>query len=320
MILSIIIPIYKAEKWLARCLDSVLKQLPDNDTVELVCVNDGSPDSSESIVRQYQYRYNNVVLINQDNQGVSAARNKGIANSTGEYLAFLDSDDEILDGAIPQLLQAIERNNDNIIVCRMFRNKEELIPWSDKFQEGNEYSAYNMINSGFLHGTACGCLIKKTLIADNDLHFPVGVCNGEDGFFFHSCLYYAGAVKFKDIAMYNVKGEEDSLSRSYSKERVTRMVISMAVIEKIIDDYKVFQDRLFILDYIKYSMLSGLVADCLHTKGIGVYYLSKQKGIKSIKLRLDNNVVFLRRKMVLMKHSFFVFYLLAWFKSVAKIS
>ena len=189
MILSIIIPIYKAEKWLARCLDSVLKQLPDNDTVELVCVTDGSPDSSESIVRQYQYRYNNVVLINQDNQGVSAARNKGIANSTGEYLAFLDSDDEILDGAIPKLLQAIERNNDNIIVCRMFRNKDELIPWSDKFQDGNEYSAYNMINSGFLHGTACGCLIKRALIVDNGLHFPVGVYNGEDGFFFHSCLY-----------------------------------------------------------------------------------------------------------------------------------
>ena len=92
--LSIIVPIYNVENYLEYCLNSIVPIL-SNENVELILVNDGSTDKSESICNMYIEKYKNIRYIYQDNQGLSEARNTGIKNSNGKYVTFIDSDDFI---------------------------------------------------------------------------------------------------------------------------------------------------------------------------------------------------------------------------------
>lgn len=89
--ISVIIPIYNVESYLAQCLDSVLAQSYAN--LEIICIDDGSTDSSGAIVRQYASKDSRIIHIQQENQGVAAARNNGLAKASGEYIAFMDPDD-----------------------------------------------------------------------------------------------------------------------------------------------------------------------------------------------------------------------------------
>ena len=103
--LSIIIPVYNVEKYLTKCLDSVL--VDNAFTGQVICVNDGSTDGSGKILEQYAAKYPNVETIAQPNAGLSAARNAGIKAAKGEYVVFLDSDDywepNVLDGLLAQI-------------------------------------------------------------------------------------------------------------------------------------------------------------------------------------------------------------------------
>ena len=88
---SIIVPVYNVEKYLAQCLDSLINQTLKE--IEIICVNDGSKDNSAKILTAYAQKYVRIKIINQTNQGLSAARNNGISVATGEYIGFVDSDD-----------------------------------------------------------------------------------------------------------------------------------------------------------------------------------------------------------------------------------
>ncbi len=91
--LSIIVPVYNVENYLRKCLDSILGQTLKE--IEIICVNDGSTDTSPTILQEYQGKDNRIIVINQENQGLGAARNAGISKAQGEYLGFVDSDDFI---------------------------------------------------------------------------------------------------------------------------------------------------------------------------------------------------------------------------------
>ena len=108
-LLSVIIPMYNSAKWLPKCLDSVLNQDVAKTDLEIVCINDGSPDNSEEIAKQYRSAYpETVVVLNQENQGPSGARNNGIRNATGKYLCFVDPDDFVEPNVYGGLLKRME--------------------------------------------------------------------------------------------------------------------------------------------------------------------------------------------------------------------
>lgn len=112
--ISVIIPIYKAEKYLRKCLDSVLSQ--DAPSFEVVAVNDGSPDSCGEILKEYSAKYNRLKVITQTNKGLGGARNTGIQNSKGKYLLFVDSDDTLKEGCLSYLYD-MAKANDADLVC-----------------------------------------------------------------------------------------------------------------------------------------------------------------------------------------------------------
>lgn len=108
MKLSIIVPVYNVEKFLPRCLDSLIRQDLSADEYEVICVNDGSTDNSALILKEYQQRYPDIFqIITQENQGLGGARNTGTAQAQGEYVAYLDSDDYVVNKGYAHLLETI---------------------------------------------------------------------------------------------------------------------------------------------------------------------------------------------------------------------
>ena len=100
---SIIIPVYNAEDYLSECVESILKQKYDISKIEILLIDDGSTDNSLKICKNYKKKYNNIVLIEQPNSGVSKARNSGISKATGKYIMLLDSDDTLSNNAVKNL-------------------------------------------------------------------------------------------------------------------------------------------------------------------------------------------------------------------------
>lgn len=122
-LVSIIIPVYNAEEYLERCIDSVVSQSYCN--IEIILVNDGSLDNSGEICRNYVKRYDNIVLLSQDNQGPAMARNRGLSAAHGEYIQFVDADDWIKPAATQKLLDGMTEHGADMAVCSFIRTDGE---------------------------------------------------------------------------------------------------------------------------------------------------------------------------------------------------
>lgn len=123
MDISIIIPIYNAEKYLRRCLDSVLRQ--KNVVTEIILVDDGSTDSSGNICEEYVANHSNIICIHIKNSGPSTAKNVGYDAASGEYVAFIDSDDEIKQEMFSTMLHSGYKHNADIVCCNYIQVDEE---------------------------------------------------------------------------------------------------------------------------------------------------------------------------------------------------
>lgn len=122
MKLSVIVPVYNVEQYLPRCLDSLLRQGLEVGEYEIICVDDGSPDNSASILGKYKaYKPNIFKIITQENQGLGAARNVGSSLAQGEYITYLDSDDYIIDNAYSYLLEQFCQDKPDVLCYQMLR-------------------------------------------------------------------------------------------------------------------------------------------------------------------------------------------------------
>ena len=119
-LISIIIPVYNAEKFISKCLDSILAQTYKN--IEILCINDGSKDNSLEILREYSKKDNRILIVDKKNAGVSAARNDGIIKSTGDYIMFVDADDWLESNAIEMLYNTLIRENVDVVRGNYYRN------------------------------------------------------------------------------------------------------------------------------------------------------------------------------------------------------
>lgn len=124
-LISVIVPVYNMELYLERCLDSICGNTYEK--LEIICVNDGSTDSSLKILQQYAERDDRIFIIDQLNGGISSARNAGLNIAKGEFIAFVDSDDWVHKNFFEFQLRAIKDNNADLAVCDYIRTDDELI-------------------------------------------------------------------------------------------------------------------------------------------------------------------------------------------------
>lgn len=121
---SVIVPVYNAEKYLKRCVDSLLAQTYSN--IEIVLINDGSKDNSDLICKSYEESYpDKIVFVNQNNSGAASARNNGMKNATGDYIGFVDADDYVKEDMFEALLSTAVDNDCDMVNCGHFEVAED---------------------------------------------------------------------------------------------------------------------------------------------------------------------------------------------------
>lgn len=177
--LSVIIPVYNVEEYLVETLDSVVNQTMDN--YEIILVNDGSTDNSQSIIDDYAKRYENIVSIYQENSGPGKARNKGIDVSRGEYIIFVDSDDIIPeDSLLKRYNHAIDNNADIAVCATHLYDGEKDWPIKSHFLEEGPKDIRNDLELLWMMGP-CNKIYKRELL--QDIRFPENINYGEDQVF-----------------------------------------------------------------------------------------------------------------------------------------
>lgn len=209
--LSIIIPVYNVEKYLRTCLDSIFNQVGNNSEYEVIVVNDGSPDNSKVIIDDYSKNYSNIVVINQKNQGLSAARNAGLRIAKGEYVWFVDSDDSIASGAVEYLSKEIEKEKCEVYVfslIKVFESDGRMLNTNDTFISSKYNKYYNYVADGLFYnrkihiGASPKNIFLRKFLLNNNLFFTEGIYH-EDMEFFIRVLIYAKRIKPLNVHLYN---------------------------------------------------------------------------------------------------------------------
>ena len=216
---SVIIPVYNVEKYLARCLDSLLNQ--DFKDYELVLIDDGSKDTSGQICDDYAKKYNNIIVIHHENRGVSLSREVGVNASHGEYLLFVDSDDSVREDYFEVLknytkYDIIRFGNSNIKqgkVCEGFTFKERGIFTKEMIEKVIYPYLIQDVHNGYYRPSLWCHAIKRDLFIKNML---VGkkIRIGEDGACVIPCVYHAESMVFIEDPLYNYYFNDDSVTRS----------------------------------------------------------------------------------------------------------
>ena len=216
--ISVIIPVYNTERWLERCIESVLNQTYKN--FELILVDDGSFDDSGKICDKYTLSDNRVKTIHQENTGASVARNKGIESATGEYVIFVDSDDYIAEEMLENLI--LKMNDDIDLVVSSIKvlgleNEVDFIMPNSVVTSKDYVSMYcgRQFPRLCLEGPCCK-LYRNSILKENNVNFIRELTFGEDEYFnMHYVSHCRKIYCCEDIFYFYVRENENSLSRQF---------------------------------------------------------------------------------------------------------
>ncbi len=218
---SVIVPIYNVENYLAECLDSLERQTLKN--IEVILVNDGSTDGSAEIAGKYVSRNRNFTLINRENGGLSAARNTGMKMASGKYLYFLDSDDYLLDDALETLYAKAESEQLDVLKfsAYCFTEPSRELTWTH--ERGYRYSgAYPEVYDGqqalrmFIdnndnYPSCCLFLARREIIEKSGLSFCEGIIH-EDALFHYELLSLCTRIAILNKPLYCRRYREGSIT------------------------------------------------------------------------------------------------------------
>jgi glycosyltransferase involved in cell wall biosynthesis len=213
--ISVIIPCYNVDKYIKRCLDSLVSQTIFNQ-LQVICVDDGSSDCTADLIRGYQSQYQNIILKTQTNQGQSAARNKGLKFATGDFIGFIDSDDWVNNCYYEELLKEISSSHADIAFCNMVTVHENgNVDASnargypiDQFSylDLSDKSERKIIIKTFLMDrisvSPCNKLIRSEFLKKSELDFSIGLYN-EDMEFTFDLLMRANKITKTEKSVYS---------------------------------------------------------------------------------------------------------------------
>lgn len=233
--LSIIVPVYDVEKYLRKCLNSLLDQKNSKEDYEVIIINDGSPDDSQIIIDEYVSSNSNFSCFIKENGGLSSARNLGIENAKGEYIFFLDSDDYVEKDSLKYLLDNLYNNE---VDCLAFEYQEvnesgSILKKKVYYDNTNTISSGEFLNKYTLVPNSTRYLFKRKIINDNNLRFTQGIFH-EDEEFTAIFISYCSTIRYTDIMVYNYFQREGSIMNSNSVENNKKKINdSIIVIESI---------------------------------------------------------------------------------------
>lgn len=302
--ISVIVPVYKVEKYIRQCVDSIIKQTFSN--IEVILVNDGSPDDSGKICDEYAHKDGRVSVIHKENGGVSSARNQGLSVAKGEWITFVDPDDWIEHDALEIGLITAEKYNADILGWNHYNDyenrqeKHSHINPTPIIREGKankwlllntmfpEYDTHiSGVSTSVIRG-ACLKLFKKGIILDNNITFSRSLKIGEDALFCMQCFENAEKVVLVDKYLYHYRVVEESANRRFRIDAK----------EIYLNQLKAFKDQLGDrMNQKEYRICyTGMVGESIYNC-LAKYYGNKQNTnsfmvkIKELKELLENEIL-----------------------------
>ena len=289
---SIIVPVYNVEKYLRRCMESLINQTYKN--IEIIVINDGSSDNSLNILKEYEVADNRIKLINKNNEGLSQTRNVGIEVASGKYITFVDSDDWIANDMIDRMYKLAESEKLDLVISsyiREYKNKSipkifnnieymKIYNEDDVYKElyrklvgpiGSEIESPENLDSLVI---ACGKLYKASLIKEKVKFIDTLIIGTEDCLFNIHVFSQVKKALFINEPLYHYwKGNENSLTTGYRKDlkgKWKRMYLYIENYLKENDDEEIF-----------FEALNNRI--CLSTMGLAINECSKKNNISELK-------------------------------------
>ncbi|MBR3078932.1 MAG: glycosyltransferase [Prevotella sp.] len=267
MDLSIIVPVYNVEAYIRPCIESILKQGLDENRYEVIIVNDGTEDRSMEMIADIIDQHTNITVINQENQGLSIARNNGMERATGEYIMFLDSDDLFIDNSIPYLLnKAISSKTDLVVADFIGMNDNEIATFDiAHFHQGNgtfqEKTGKDLLSQPLYSGFSCvwHTLYKRDFLKKNNLYFIPHIYF-EDTPFTYQCYAKANQCLRVDWTFIIYRNGNRSITTClYNQKKVLDYCVVIAKIWELSQDKSLSYPINQKLQNDAYSFFSGLL-------------------------------------------------------------
>ena len=229
-IVSIIVPVYNAEQYLTKCVDSILHQNLNN--IELILVDDGSQDQSPALCDAYASQDKRVRVVHQENAGAAAARNHGMELAQGTYIAFVDSDDWIDPDMYKTMVETAERDGSELVICdckKEFDAESQLYThelrggYFDRTAMEKEYFPQLLMPDNMEYPVTISnwlLLIRREVIVKNQLAFPEGMRFSEDLLFGSEVGYYAQSMTYlRGYAPYHYRQNPQSVTHTEYKDK-----------------------------------------------------------------------------------------------------
>lgn len=237
--LSIIVPVYNVEKYIRPCIESIFKQDLDEDCFEVIIVNDGTPDHSMEVIQDIVERHKNITVLNQENQGLSVARNNGIAAAKGEYILMPDSDDLLVENSLKPLLEkALETKVDLLVAdFRVMTNEE--IESAYNYSQNQETKLNFTEKTGIqlfledldpIQSFVWRVLYKREFLQKSHISFFPGITY-QDRPFIHECYLRANrCLKASHLLYIYRKGHSTAASFALTEKKAKDYCISIVQI------------------------------------------------------------------------------------------
>lgn len=285
--LSIIIPTYNVEKYIKKCIESVLQQNLDN--YEIIIINDGSTDKTNEILEKYK-NIKSIKIINQKNKGLSGARNTGLKNCIGKYVLFLDSDDFVEKNSIKKILNEIQHNDLEILAFnfwtyynkeRYYLEKRKLI--NKKNFSGEEYLKSNLLNKSYPMSWLN--IYNKEFLLKNNLFFKEGILH-EDIEFNIRLLLKVKKMSYLNVPIIYYRQREGSITKKKLNRRYSYIKILKTYLEEIkrIKDKELIQ---LLYNYMSYISKNVIIESI---KGKDFKFLIKNKTLLKNILKKSNKI------------------------------
>ena len=300
--ISIIIPIYNGEKYIRRCIQSIISQSYQN--LEIIIVDDGSEDNTSKIVKSLSLKHNNIKYYYKKNSGVSSARNYGLTKANGEFVTFVDCDDKIEHTLYEKVIDIFKKYKTDIVAFNYNIINKDGSKLLGINKEPSKSFQYSILQNDEIMGFVFNKVYKKYVI--DEIKFDENIKIYEDLLYNVKVSLNANTYYYIDEPLYNYYQNEDSAMHTIYKKDITRFY-AYEKINNMIENKSLLFKRLyyFLWDYQKYSIINGKINDSYLEKIYFKYlkYLLKHSKkitmiVKLILLNYFPNIFFKLKKEV----------------------
>ena len=281
-LVSIIVPIYNAEKYIEKCTNSLMNQTYNN--IEIILVNDGSKDNSKNILEKLSKKDKRIIIINKENGGVSTARTEGMKKSNGEFLMFMDSDDYVDADYVEYFYNLINYNNQKYDLAINFNKYSIYTPKQVKEEKISVLSSEKVseyIYTSKINEAVWNKIYRKSFLVKNNISFNKKIWYGEGMLFNIQCLQYTDSVVVGNKRVYHQFYNTNSAMRNFSLESNLCGIKSLELQKQCWR--KENKDVINAWNFHKYCFNMSILRGIIKTNSISKYKSQYKECIKSLR-------------------------------------